>query len=160
MQHTTQKKITEKRTTISTLLIPKKYGKILKKRLKNKNMKLKAYLEFLISEYKQDSAIQEYFQSDKVNTQYQSAGQDLERWNFLVDNLTWAELTLFARSLGLSRTLLFMILFLIDIGELQIPLKHGRGTFGVPKFGQVIYMIFQERVRKTEKQYTRSLKTG
>lgn len=114
----------DEKPTYSTLLIS---GDYLKKYafLRSLNGKQWArYLHYLLS----DPLIGEkmkLLKSNRSKKQYQSAGLNLERVNFVPNPEDWAHLSILSNASGFSRCYVFVYLMLFDLRIYVLPKKNG-----------------------------------
>jgi len=145
--------------TPSTLLIPASLEKLLLKTLKQRGYTISVYLRILLRSSRfltLDGGLPVW---DRCKTAYQDKGQDLQRWNFRPDNDSWLELSILARSYGISRCYLFIILFLLDVNGAQSRTDEvTTETLGRYDRLNPYYIQFTDRLYIFRNKYTRGLR--
>lgn len=118
--------ITSEFENSSSFLIPELLLPKFKTHLKEISMSRRKYLHFLLNQFRHlvldKTAIRHRC---RVKFQYQLRGQNLNRVSFCPRDKDWAELKNISHFMGMSMCKMFMILFLMDIGECSVEIEKG-----------------------------------
>ncbi len=105
--------IKRKRKTVSTLRIPSWLNSTMKSGVQ-KHSGLDKYLGILLKRYRFLLYSNYFTPSKNPKTQYQERGQSYIEWKFRPENRDWLELRMWADSLGISATFMFVRLLEIE----------------------------------------------
>ena len=109
--------ISNKLTTVSSLLIPIQLYKKLEKRMYVENILMSIYLREILRIHKLETIQGKVMPVlGSVKRRYQAPGQALVRVDFRPEHRHWLELGMIAQSLGISRCYLFTLLIQMDMG--------------------------------------------
>lgn len=107
-------------TSVSTLLISRSLCTLLHKTLCKNECSLKVYFHKLLSDPFLNRKLK-FLRSGKWKCRYQSECCDLQRFNFRPHDADWAKLSLLSHGSGFSRCFIFVYLFMLDTGLIQLP---------------------------------------
>ena len=148
-------------TVTATLLIPEPlFNKLYHHLIGDHTCGFSSYLRILVNNYKLFTYEAALPASHKVNCQYQEPGQNLVRQDIRVETQIWVEFGLIARSLGISRCLLFVILAKIEMVTYPYRLpgvptsRWQRYDRNNPRF-----LEYRERFYKSRRKFERVLRT-
>jgi Protein of unknown function (DUF1564) len=153
------KECPEKKTR-STLLIPNRYMKLYRRKLKANKHNPRQYLSYLLEKYRlsiKHGKIPEY---EKLETCYQEEGLNLQRIDFIPRGDDWAELKCLKAFLNRSMTWIFVYLLVLDSIKEKKNISKMFGSFVVPKLAsmRIRIVILFSRKRKLYRRimlYTR-----
>jgi len=146
-----------KRSTISTLLIPKHLVEKLdlvipcveNSKTKKKSYKFKDGLKKLLEKYRGLLALGYLPFQEKPKLTYQEEGLDLQKFSFRPDEADWYELGILAYGCGVSRCWLFSFLVELDLSLMADFIDIGKAIFGVTSADvsrpRLIHQIFGKR---------------
>lgn len=108
-------KLDERENTVSTLLIPEYLLKEFNQKNKKHKDNFTIYLRKLLRRYRSLTHSGLIPEPQKVKTEYQEQGLNLERINFRPKNTDWVELGELALAFGKSRCWVFVYLLKLDL---------------------------------------------
>ncbi len=135
-------------STPSTLLIPARLVKLMKKRMGNKRLSMSQYVEFLLQTFGSRVGINNSKPVYSLKRRYQSKGQSMRRVSFRPRNGDWQQLGMLADALRVSRCYLVVLFIKLDCGQFAGKDKKflimGKAPKGHVKSVQIVSKLFFE----------------